>query len=166
MYNVTDFKQSKKTELVNTKNVGDKIDSLMAFNKNYELIDVCQDSSEYKVLSIFPSIDTGPCEIQTLNMFRILKDKKNVSIFNVSSDLPFALSRWCIAKELPELTMLSATNGTVFGDKLGLQVKKYNILFRALFVLNNNNEIVYKQIQNEIADQLNFDEITNFLKAI
>ena len=55
-------------------------------------------ADKYKVLNVFPSIDTGTCATSVRKFNQEAAALKNTVVLNISADLPFAISRFCGAE--------------------------------------------------------------------
>ncbi len=96
-----------------------------------------------KVISVVPSIDTGICSTQTRRFNQELAEMDNTVVITVSCDLPFAQARWCGAEGLDDAVTLSDYYDHSFGKAYGLLMKEWNLLARAVFVLDEDNRITY-----------------------
>ncbi len=87
------------------------------------LADVTSQSLEGSrvVLNIFPSIDTGVCAASVRKFNELAASLDNTTVVNVSLDLPFALSRFCGAEGIENVTSASAFRST-FGDDYGVRM--------------------------------------------
>ncbi len=110
------------------------------------------------VISVVPSLDTGVCDMQTRRFNAEaagLSDK--VRILTISCDLPFAQARWCGAAGANALETLSDHRDLSFGLAYGVAIKELRLLTRAVFVVNEEGVLVYKQIVPEVTDAVDFD---------
>ncbi|WP_052663064.1 thiol peroxidase [Mycoplasmoides pirum] len=151
--------KSLKTEVkigYEIKNI-ELIDKDLNFHSLYEI-------HGKKIISIFPSIDTGICDTQTKEMYKLAKEK-NIELINVSADLPFAHKRWCLANELIDAKLLSDYNELKLGHELGIVIPEANLLYRSVFILDENNKIIYIQFAEKVGSSLDFNQIKNFLNA-
>ena len=73
------------------------------------------------VLNIFPSVDTGVCAASVRRFNELAGSLDNTTVVNVSLDLPFALSRFCGAEGIENVTSASAFRST-FGDDYGVRM--------------------------------------------
>lgn len=73
------------------------------------------------VLNIFPSVDTGVCAASVRKFNELAASLDNTTVVNVSLDLPFALSRFCGAEGIENVTSTSAFRST-FGDDYGVRM--------------------------------------------
>ncbi|MGT2754692.1 thiol peroxidase [Streptococcus ovis] len=96
-----------------------------------------------KVISVVPSIDTGICSTQTRRFNQELAEMDNTVVITVSCDLPFAQARWCGAEGLDDAVTLSDYYDHSFGKAYGLLMEEWNLLARAVFVLDEENRITY-----------------------
>ncbi|WP_052664034.1 redoxin family protein [Mycoplasmoides alvi] len=158
--NIREFSLTKpKNEKVK---IGYLVQNVELIDKNLNFINLYSLKGK-KIISCFPSIDTGICDTQTKSLYELIKEKQ-ISLINVSVDLPFALGRWCISNELPNINLYSDYLGMNLGHELGIIIDNANLLYRSLFILDENNKIVYFQLADKVSSALNFDEIKNFLK--
>lgn len=96
-----------------------------------------------KVISVVPSVDTGICDTQTRRFNQELSDLEGTVVITVSVDLPFAQKRWCGAAGLDDAVTLSDYYDHSFGKAYGLLMEEWNLLARAVFVLDEDNTIRY-----------------------
>ena len=104
-----------------------------------------------KVLSVVPSIDTGICSTQTRRFNEELAGLDNTVVLTVSMDLPFAQKRWCGAEGIENAIMLS---------------DYFDLLARAVFVLDTDNTIRYVEYVDNINSEPNFEAAIAATKAL
>lgn len=147
-------------------NVGDTLKDFVL--TDFTLNDMCLKDFEgkYKIFSTFPSIDTGVCDIQTKNLIEKVKQLDNVVLINVSMDLPFAFKRWCNNTNYENVYLLSDYKTHNFAKDCGLHINFFNLIYRALFIVDKNNKVIYMQKSNKIGEPLNFDEIYKEIESL
>lgn len=123
-----------------------------------------------KVLNIFPSIDTGVCEASVIQFQKRLESFSDVYLIHISKDLPFAQKRLCLAKKLDHAVTLSAYDSD-FGKDYGLQIENgplKGLLARCVILLNEKNQVIYKELVSEITSEPNYgallENLENYLK--
>ena len=136
---------------------------------------VANDLSDYElsslkgkkvILSVVPSLDTPVCDLQTKRFNQEAASLgENVVVLTISMDLPFAQSRWCGATGSDKLVVLSDHRDAAFGEAYGVLVKGLRILTRAIFVVDSEGTLRYKQIVPEITNEPDYDEALAALKA-
>lgn len=109
-----------------------------------------------KLISVILSIDTGVCDQQT-RKFNEEAAKEDGVVLTISVDLPFAQKRWCASNGLDNVITLSDHKDLSFGQNFGLVIEEMRLLNRSVFVLDENNKIVYKEIVQENTNFPNFD---------
>ena len=118
-------------------------------------------------ISVVPSLDTGTCQIQT-KKFNIelggMGDKINA--LTVSRDLPFAMNRFCGAEDIKAMKVGSDYQDGNFGTSFGLMIDELKLLARAVYVLDSNGKVVYKEIVPEVASEPNYEPALAALKAL
>lgn len=123
-------------------------------------------NGKIKLFSTFPSIDTGVCDLQTKELLKIVSNLKDTVLINVSMDLPFAFKRWCNNENYDNAYLLSDYKTHEFAKNCGLHIKFFNLLYRAFFIVDQNNKVIYLQKSEKIGEPLNFDEIKKEIKNI
>ncbi len=71
-----------------------------------------------KVLNIVPSLDTAVCATSTRKFNEAASKLDNTAVLVISADLPFAMSRFCVAEGLDNVTTLSLIARTGFHAEL------------------------------------------------
>ena len=119
------------------------------------------------ILSVVPSLDTAVCDLQTK---RFNQEAANlgseVAIVTISMDLPFAQKRWCGATGSDQIQTVSDHRDAAFGEAYGVLVKGLRILTRAIFVVDAEGVLQYKQIVSEITNEPNYDEVLEAVKKL
>ena len=117
------------------------------------------------VLNIFPSVDTGVCAASARGFNELAGSLDNTTVVNVSLDLPFALSRFCGAEGIENVTSASAFRST-FGDDYGVRMVDGGLrgLFaRSIVVLDTDGTVLHTQVVPEIAQEPDYDAAINAL---
>jgi len=105
------------------------------------------------LLSIVPSLDTGVCAIQTKQFNeQVASLKDQVNAVTVSRDLPFAQARFCGAESI-EMRTASDYQTHQFGTDYGVTIAQLKLLTRAVFVLDANGTVAYKEIVPEVTEE-------------
>lgn len=127
--------------------------------------------SDYKgkrvVLNIFPSIDTGVCAASVRRFNQLASEMYNTSILCVSMDLPFAAGRFCAAEGIKNVTTASAFRSPMFAEKYGVQIVDgplAGLLARAVIILDEDRNVIYRQIVEEIAEEPDYNAALEVLK--
>ncbi len=119
-----------------------------------------------KVISVIPSIDTGICSTQTRTFNKELSDMKDTVVVTVSADLPFAQARWCGVEGLERAVMLSDYYDNTFGKTYGLLMKEWNLLARAVLVLDAEDKLVYAEYLENVNSEPDYQAAIDAVKAI
>ncbi|MEK6664002.1 MAG: thiol peroxidase [Pseudomonadota bacterium] len=139
---------------------GDKAHSFMLVDKDLNDVALSHFAGKRKVLSIVPSLDTPTCAAST----RVFNEKAaslaNTVVIVISSDLPFAQSRFCGAEGIENVTTLSTLRGRDFHRDYGVLITEHpltGLTARAVIVLDENDTVLYSQLVPEIADEPDYD---------
>lgn len=123
-------------------------------------------ADKVKVISVIPSIDTGICSTQTRTFNQTLSDLDDTVVITVSKDLPFAQARWCGAQGLENAVMLSDYVDSSFGKAYGVLMEEWQLLARAVLVLDKDNKVVYTEYLDNVNSEPNYDKAIEAVKAL
>lgn len=119
------------------------------------------------LLSVVPSLDTGVCSIQTKHFNeKVASEYPSVAMLTLSADLPFAQKRFCKAENIDKVVTLSDSVWHDFGKNYGLIIKDMGLLTRAVFVLDKEHKIVYKQLVDNLSKEPDYDSAITALKKL
>ena len=105
------------------------------------------------LLSIVPSLDTGVCAIQTQKFNeQVASLGDQINAVTVSRDLPFAQARFCGAESV-EMQTASDYQDHSFGTDFGVTIAELKLLTRAVFVLDAQGTVAYKEIVPEVTEE-------------
>ena len=119
------------------------------------------------ILSVVPSLDTPTCDLQSKRFnSEAVNLGEDVVIIAVSMDLPFAQARWCGATGSDQIKTLSDYQTGAFGEAYGILIKELRLLSRAIFVVDQDGVLQYKQIVSEITNEPDYDEALEAVKKL
>lgn len=118
--------------------------------------------SDYKgktvVLSVFPSIDTPICALQTKRFNKAVTALgDDVVVIAISKDLPFALGRFCAAEGIERVIATSDYRASEFGGKYGFLIKENLLLGRGVVVIDKAGKVTYVEYVPELAQEPNYE---------
>jgi len=111
------------------------------------------------LLSVVTSVDTPVGSLQAKVFEKRLADAPladRVAGILVTSDLPFTINRFCRAEDIDHLVGGSDYLGRSFGRNWGLLLAGHEILARAVFVVDAEGRIRYREIVPEITSEPNY----------
>ena len=140
-------------------NVGEQAPQFKVVDKNFAPVTLKDFQGQTLLISVVPSLDTGVCSIQTKRFNEeAAKLPKNITILTISNDLPFAQKRFCDVEKVDNIKVLSDSVWREFGASYGLLIKDMGLLTRAIFIINNQGKIVYKELVANISQHPNYDK--------
>ena len=113
------------------------------------------------LMNIFPSIDTPVCQSSCVEFENSLLDRDDVVLLNISVDLPFAHGRFMEELKMRKSNFASAFSGVEFKQQYGVEIVEgllIKLFARAVIVLNEDHEIIYTELVDEITETPNFDK--------
>ncbi|MDE7153540.1 MAG: thiol peroxidase [Muribaculaceae bacterium] len=120
------------------------------------------------VMNIFPSLDTAVCAMSVRRFNQEAAALDNTVVLCVSMDLPFAMSRFCVAEGIENVIPASAFRSPTFPQQYGLQMVDgplAGLLARAVIVLDTDRKILYEELVSEITHEPDYDAAIRVLKG-
>jgi thiol peroxidase len=109
------------------------------------------------IVASVPSLDTSVCSTETRRFNEEAEKLGNVQVLTVSMDLPFAQQRWCGAEGIEHVVTASDHRDAAFGEAYGVLIKELRLLARAVFVLDSDGVLRYKQLVEEMTEEPDYD---------
>lgn len=136
---------------------------------NKELKDILCTDYEGKrvVLNIFPSLDTPVCAASVRRFNQEAAALDNTVVINVSMDLPFAMSRFCVTEGIENVEAASAFRSPMFAQQYGLQMVDgplAGLLARAVIVLDEHHNVIFSDLVEEITNEPDYEGAISVLK--
>ena len=132
--------------LVNSKGLEDKV--------------VGGASDKTQLIVVVPSLDTEVCAAETRRFNVEAAKVEGVEVIVVSMDLPFAATRFCTTEGIDNLTVTSDFVNKSFANAYGVLIADgplAGLTCRAVFVVNKDGRVAYKEIVPEITDEPNYE---------
>jgi len=146
---------------------GSKAQPFSLVAKDLSDVTLGQFAGKRKVLNIFPSIDTGVCAASVRKFNQLATSGDNTVVLCISADLPFAQSRFCGAEGLSNVITLSTLRNPEFQQDYGVGIEEgalKGLTARAVVVINEQDEVVFSELVNEITHEPNYDAALEALK--
>ncbi|MFS0780568.1 thiol peroxidase [Bacillus sp. 1P06AnD] len=156
MANVT-FKNNPVTLIGEEVKVGQTAPDFTVLRNDLSEVKLSDYGDQVKIISVVPSIDTGVCATQTRTFNEEASKIPNVKILTISCDLPFAQKRWCAAEGIENVEVLSDHKDLSFGKAFGVVMEELRLLARSVFVLDQNNKVVYVEYVSEGTNHPDYD---------
>lgn len=118
-------------------------------------------SGKKKLLNIVPSLDTSVCAISAKKFNDFAKQHNDVYVLVISSDLPFAQSRFCGAEGVENVLTLSMMRSRNFAKDYGILIQDgplAGICARAVVVLDGDNKVIYTEQVPEIGEEPDYNK--------
>lgn len=148
--------------------VGDKAPDFTCVGAGLSVVKLGDTGGKARMFSVVPSLDTPVCNIQTKRFAKELADLGDkIAAYTVSTDLPFAMARFCGDAQITNLANLSDAHDHSFGQNYGVLITSLPVplLARAIFVVDPSNTITYSELVPEIATEPNYDAALAALKS-
>jgi len=131
-------------------------------------VKLAETGNKARIFSVVPSLDTPVCNIQTKRFAQDLASLGDkVAAYTVSTDLPFAMARFCGEAKITNMANLSDAHDHSFGNAYGVLITDLPVplLARAIVVVDPSNTITHFELVPEIATEPNYESAIAALKA-
>lgn len=145
----------------NEVNVGDKAPEVTVVNSE-GLADVTVGGAQgvKQLIVVVPSLDTPVCATETRQFNAKASEIEGVKVTIVSMDLPFAAGRFCSTEGIENLTVASDFRNKDFANAYGVLIADgalAGVTCRAIFAVDAEGTVTYKEIVPEITEEPNYD---------
>ncbi len=155
------------TLLGNQVHEGQKAPDFKVVNDSFAPVTLDQFKGKTVLISVVPSLDTGVCSLQTKRFNEeVASMPDSIAMLTISNDLPFAQKRFCKAENIDKVKVLSDAVWRDFGHNYGLLIKDMGLLTRAIFIIDEQGKIAYKELVSNISEHPKYDEALATLKAL
>ncbi len=147
---------------------GSKAAAFSLVAKDLSDVALSQFAGKRKVLNIFPSIDTGVCAASVRKFNELATEINDTVVLCISADLPFAQSRFCGAEGLSNVITLSTLRNPEFLADYGVGIAEgalKGLAARAVVVIDENDNVIFSQLVNEITNEPDYASALELLKA-
>ena len=147
--------------------VGTQAPDFVLVNKDLEDISLSQFKGNNKLISIVPSLDTPVCATSTKKFNEAIGKLEDTVCIVVSSDLPFAMSRFCDAESQTQIVPLSMMRSRNFAKDYGILIEDgplAGITARAIVVLDKANIVKHSELVSEISNEPDYGKALQALR--
>lgn len=146
---------------------GDLAPNFKVVNDGFVAVKLSDFEGKTVLISAVPSLDTGVCSLQTKRFNEEIANLSNdVVVLTISNDLPFAQKRFCKIEGVDKVKVLSDSVWKDFGNKYGLLIKDMGLLTRAIFVVDTQGRIAYKELVANISTHPDYETALATVKAL
>ena len=147
---VITFKGNPMTLLGPDVKVGAAAPDFTVVDNALQPVTLASNQGKVLLLAVVPSIDNPVCDTMTRKFNeQAAKLPDSVVVLTVSVDLPFAQKRWCGNAGIDRVKTVSDYRERSFGLAYGVLIKELLLLARAVFVIDKNGKVAYREIVKE-----------------
>ncbi len=146
--------------------VGEHAPDFTALGNDLSPVSLSDFKGKTVIISTVPSVDTGVCELQTIRFNEEAGKLDNAVVITISCDLPFALGRFCAAKNIDKAVTLSDHKDLDFGLKYGFAIEELRLLERGIVVIDKNGVIQHVEYVPEVTSHPNYDAALAVAKTL
>lgn len=151
---VITFKTNPMTLLGPDIKVGDAAPDFRVVDNGLQPVTLASSAGKVRLITVVPSIDTPTCDTMTRKFNEeAAKLPEAVVNYTISLDLPFAQKRWCGAAGIERVKTLSDYQDRSFGLNYGLLIKELKLLTRAVYVIDAQGKVAYREIVKEVTTE-------------
>ena len=164
---VITFKGNPVTLLGPDINVGDAAPDFKVVDNGLQPVTLETAKGKVQLIAVVPSIDTGVCDTMTRKFNQDAAAlPESVAVYTISVDLPFAQGRWCGNAGIERVKTLSDYQERSFGLAYGLVIDELKLLARAVYVIDAEGKVAYREIVSEVTSEPDYEAALNAVKAL
>ena len=136
-------------------------------NSDLQDVNLSSYDGKNKILSIVPSLDTPVCQKSTLVFNEKVAGLEDTVMLIISSDLPFAMKRFCTNETLDNVMPVSMMRSRNFAKDYGVLLVDgplSGITTRAIVTISKDNKVLHSELVTEIADEPNYQAALDSIK--
>jgi thiol peroxidase len=146
--------------------VGDPAPAFRLVDAGFRPVTLASLAGRPVLISSVPSLDTGLCAMQTKRFNdEVARLPDDVVLIAVSTDLPYALKRFCESERVDRIRVLSDHVWREFGLGYGTLMKDLGLLARSVFVIGRDGRIAYKQIVPDTSEPPDYEAALKAIRA-
>lgn len=138
--------------------VGDAMPDFTVTDVNLAEIHPMEEAGKKIILSV-PSVDTSVCSMELGKFRNFMKDHKDIKVYSVSMDLPFALARWNKTEDNDTIITTSDFKDHDFAKKTGTLMQENGLLARAAFVVDEDGKVIYEEYVDEVSHEPDYQAV-------
>ncbi len=146
--------------------VGQKAPDFKLVATDSSKVDLWHSRGKVRLLSVVHSLNTEVCNLQTQKFEQETANFKDVVIYAISMDLPFAQARYCSAHNISKLKTLSDHREASFGKAYGVLIEELRLLNRAIFIIDRDDTVRYVDYVPEVTEHSDYDKAVKALRSV
>jgi len=161
------FKGNPATLLGSEVKVGDTAPDFRVVDNGLQPVTLATTAGKIRLVAVVPSLDTPVCDTMTRQFNQDVANlPDSVVVYTISVDLPFAQKRWCGNAGIDKVQTLSDYQDRSFGLNYGLLLKDLKLLARAVYVIDENDKVVYVELVPEVTAEPNYTAALEAVKKL
>ncbi|MCK4502983.1 MAG: thiol peroxidase [Desulfuromonadales bacterium] len=151
------FKGNPATLLGPEVKVGDVAPDFRVVDNGLQPVTLATAAGKIRLITVVPSLDTPTCDTMTRQFNQEVATLPDAVVaYTISVDLPFAQKRWCGNAGIDRVQTLSDYQDRSFGLNYGLLLQNLKLLARAVYVIDQNDKVVYVELVPEVTAEPNY----------
>ncbi|MEA3362834.1 MAG: thiol peroxidase [Thermodesulfobacteriota bacterium] len=161
------FKGNPATLLGSEVKVGDTAPDFRVVDNGLQPVTLATAAGKIRLIAVVPSLDTPVCDTMTRQFNQDVANlPDSVVVYTISVDLPFAQKRWCGNAGIDKVQTLSDYQDRSFGLNYGLLLKELKLLARAVYVVDENDKVVYVELVPEVTAEPDYTAALEAVKKL
>ena len=129
-------------------------------------VELWHSRGKVRLLSVVHLLNTEACNLQTQKLEQETANFKDVVIYAISMDLPFAQARYCSTHNISKLKTLSDHREASFGKAYGVLIEELRLLNRAIFIIDRDDTVRYVDYVPEVTEHPDYNKAVEALRSV
>ncbi|MCK5866771.1 MAG: redoxin family protein [Mycoplasmataceae bacterium] len=118
-----------------------------------------------KVISIFPDINTGICDAQTIKVSQLSNAFPEIQFISVTVDSPEIIKNWCAGNGVENSRIVSDGKYLDFAKKTKTLIVELKLLSRGFIILDEKNKVTHVLLNDELNETPDFAKLDEILES-
>jgi len=148
--------------------VGDQAPAFNLTKSDLSPVTLASLAGKTKIIVTVPSLDTPVCQVETRTFNEKAAALPDTEVLIVSSDLPFAMKRFCETEGIESVSACSDLRDRDFGQRYGVAIADgplQGVTARAVFVVSGDDKVVYSELVPEIGQEPDYEAALSAAKG-
>lgn len=130
-----------------------------------DTVKISEGKGKVRIITTAPSVDTAVCAKQLKAFNDRAGSVDGVEIWYITRDLAPALGRFAKENGIDNVRTFSDAIEQEFGKQWGLVIQELGVLARAVYVVDKDGKITYREFISEVAEEPDYDAALDAAKA-
>lgn len=137
--------------------VGKKLPDFQLTAADGRIVEAHELLGKLTLISVVPDLNTRVCSLSTRKFNQTTDQYPQAKFVTVSTNAPEDQKNWCALEGVQSIEVLSDQDKS-FGKAMNLYIPANGLDTRAIYVVNDQGVVIYREIVPNVSDEPNYEE--------